>query len=156
MSLKSQPLCTSIEEISRGENRKAGNNFPLFCPRAQCAGRRWEEGGISKQPHGRLGAAACQETPQSHAARRAMSTRSPRAWPGSQHPQLISHFNEIPWRLRQEFIPPLSPGAVHKGWTLSSSVPSSLRDTRDWFVPAVGTEQLLPVGILCPEMSLLQ
>lgn len=44
MSAKSQPFSTSIGEISRGENRKAGNIFPLFCPRAQCVGKGWEEG----------------------------------------------------------------------------------------------------------------
>lgn len=44
MNPKSQPFCAFIEEISRGENRKAGNLFPLFCPKAQRVGKGWEEG----------------------------------------------------------------------------------------------------------------
>lgn len=79
------------------------------------------KGGISKQPHGRLGAAACQETPQSQAARRATSTRTPRAWPGSQHGSfpISMKFTEV-----QAGIHPCSvPRGCAQGRTLSSWTP---------------------------------
>lgn len=44
MSPKSQPFCTFIEELSRRENKQAGNIFPFFFLRAQCLGKGWEEG----------------------------------------------------------------------------------------------------------------